>query len=86
MVELLKQPQYQPFSVQEEIVSIFAGTNGYLDDVAPSDVQDFEAGLLQFMHDRHEDILDEIVSTGALSDELTERLVAAITEFKDQRG
>jgi F-type H+-transporting ATPase subunit alpha len=85
MVELLKQPQYEPFSVQEEIVSIFAGTNGYLDDVEPADVQNFEGDLLQVMHDRHEDILDEIASTGALSDELTERLVAAITEFKVQR-
>ncbi len=86
MVELLKQPQYHPFSVQEEIVSIFAGTNGYLDDVDPAGVSTFESDLLGFMHDRHEDILDEIVQTGELSEELTERLKAAISEFKEQRG
>jgi F-type H+-transporting ATPase subunit alpha len=86
MVELLKQPQYQPFSVQEEIVSIFAGTNGYLDDVDPAAVQTFESDLLGFMHDRHQDILDEIAQTGALSDDLTDRLKAAISEFKEQRS
>ncbi len=86
MVELLKQPQYQPFSVQEEIVSIFAGTNGFLDNVDPASVQTFESDLLGFMHDRHEDILDEIAQTGALSDDLTDRLKAAISEFKEQRS
>ncbi|MEJ2084799.1 MAG: F0F1 ATP synthase subunit alpha [Acidobacteriota bacterium] len=86
MVELLKQPQYQPFSIQEQIVSIFAGTNGYLDDVEPADVSNFESDLLSFMHDRHEAVLEEIASTGALSDELTERLKSAIDEFKRQRA
>ena len=86
MVELLKQPQYRPFSVQEEIVSIYAGTNGYLDDIQPSDVQAFESDLLEFMHGRHEDIFEEIAASGQLSDDLTERLKAAIAEFKGQRA
>ena len=85
MVELLKQPQYRPFSIQEQIVSIFAGTNGYLDDVVPADVPKFESELLQFMHDRHQEILNDIRDTGALSDELTESLKAAIAEFKELR-
>ncbi|MEJ2086128.1 MAG: F0F1 ATP synthase subunit alpha [Acidobacteriota bacterium] len=86
MVELLKQPQYRPFSIQEQIVSIFAGTSGYLDDVEPAAVSSFESDLLSFMHDRHEDVLEEIASTGTLSEELTDRLKSAIDEFKRQRG
>jgi F-type H+-transporting ATPase subunit alpha len=82
MVELLKQPQYQPLSVAEQVISIYAGTNGYLDDVAVKEVQTFEKELLQYIHDKHSSLISDLTETPAVSDEIVERIVAAIKEFK----
>lgn len=82
MVELLKQPQYQPLSVAEQVISIYAGTNGHLDDVAVKEVQRFEKELLQYVHDKHSSLISDLTATPALSDEITERIVAAVKEFK----
>ncbi|MGW5051941.1 F0F1 ATP synthase subunit alpha [Actinokineospora sp. NPDC004072] len=82
MMELLKQGQYQPMPVEEQVVSIFVGTKGYLDSVPVADVRRFEAELLENVRHRNAGILDEIRTTGKLTDENTERLVAAIEEFK----
>ncbi|MDA2974171.1 MAG: F0F1 ATP synthase subunit alpha, partial [Actinomycetota bacterium] len=60
LVELLKQPLNSPMSVEEQVVSIFAGTKGYLDDIAVSDVRRFEAGLLEFIRSRHGALLTEV--------------------------
>jgi F-type H+-transporting ATPase subunit alpha len=82
MMELLKQGQYQPMAVEEQVVSIFVGTKGYLDSVPVSDVRRFEAELLENLRHRQAGILEEIRTTGKLADDNTERLVAAIEEFK----
>ncbi|GAA4417214.1 F0F1 ATP synthase subunit alpha [Actinokineospora soli] len=82
MMELLKQGQYQPMPVEEQVVSIFVGTKGYLDSVPVADVRRFESELLENLRHRQAGILEEIRSTGKLADDNTERLVAAIEEFK----
>ena len=82
MVELLKQPQYQPNAVEDQVISIWAGANGYLDDVPVEDVRRFEQELLEFMRTRKPDVGKAIVSGGALSDEVEAQLKAAALDFK----
>ena len=82
MVELLKQPQYKPYPVEEQIVSIFAGTKGYLDDLPISGVAAFEREMLKHFRDEFPELLQEIRDTGELGDELTEKLSRAIGNFK----
>ena len=82
LIELLKQLQHQPLPVEKEIVSIFCGSNGYLDDLELSDIARFELEFLAYMDQDHSDILNEIVATGNLSDELTEQLNQAVSTFK----
>ena len=82
MTELLKQPQYQPFDFADQVLSIYAGTRGFLDDVPVAQVLPFERALLDFFHGEYDEIVEELERTGALSDELEERIRAAIGEFK----
>ncbi|MEM8930282.1 MAG: F0F1 ATP synthase subunit alpha [Acidobacteriota bacterium] len=82
MVELLKQPQYAPFPYVQQLVSIFAGTTGLLDDVAVADVLTFEADLLKHFQDEFPEVLQEADETGKLSDELSATLTKVITDFK----
>jgi F-type H+-transporting ATPase subunit alpha len=82
LVELLKQPQYQPQPVEEQVVSIFLGTRGHLDSVPVSDVRRFETDFLDHVRRNHEGILGEIRDTGKLSDELADRIVTVVKEFK----
>ena len=86
MVELLKQPQYQPFNVNEEVLSIFAGTRGYLDDVPVREVAKFEAAMLKYFRDQHPEIVDEIDRTKDLSNDLAEKIGKAIRDFKSQHN
>jgi len=78
-VELLKQPLNSPMSVEEQVVSIFAGTRGYLDDVAVGDVRRFESELLDTMRTRHAGLLSEIKAKG-----VPDALADAVKSFKDQ--
>src|SRR4051794_12401488 len=82
LTELLKQPQRSPMPVEEQVVSIFAGTKGYLDDVERPDVRRFESELLEEFRGRHSDMLESIRSTGKLPDE--DKLGAAIDSFKER--
>ena len=66
LVELLKQGLHAPMPVEEQVVSIYAGTNGYLDDIPATDVRRFERELLDYIRTRHADILSSIKSTGAM--------------------
>ncbi len=84
MVELLKQPQYQPYNVNEEILSIFAGTRGLLDDVPPRDVLRFEAALLKHFRDEHPEIIEELDRTRDLPNDLADRITKVIRDFKTQ--
>jgi F-type H+-transporting ATPase subunit alpha len=82
-VEMLKQPQYQPMAVENQVATIYAVTNGHLDRVGVDDVRRWERGFHEAMAARHQDVLDDIRKSGALSDELTQRLVAAIDGYNE---
>jgi F-type H+-transporting ATPase subunit alpha len=82
LVELLKQPQNSPYAVERQVVSLWAGTNGELDEVPVEDIRRFESELLDYIRRSHGGILDGIRETGALSDDVEASLKEAITEFK----
>ncbi|HEY0871206.1 MAG TPA: F0F1 ATP synthase subunit alpha [Acidothermaceae bacterium] len=82
LVELLKQAQYSPFPVEQEVVSIWAGTTGQLDDVPVADIRRFEKEFLEHLRLQNKGILDSIAQTKELSDETAESLKGAITAFK----
>jgi F-type H+-transporting ATPase subunit alpha len=82
MVELLKQDQYKPLPVEQQILVIFAGTNGYLDDIAVNTVKRFEAELLKFVNSKHQALLGDIKTKKQLDDDLKARMKSAIEEFK----
>ena len=82
LVELLKQPQYQPMPVEEQVVSIFLGTGGHLDSVPVVDVKRFEAELLDHMRASEEAFLDGIRKTQKLGEEEEEKLTQIINHFK----
>jgi F-type H+-transporting ATPase subunit alpha len=82
LVELLKQPQYAPFSVERQVVSVWAGTTGQLDEVPVKDIRRFEKEFLDYVEHRHKGIYDAIVSSGQLSEETTQSLEQAIGDFK----
>jgi F-type H+-transporting ATPase subunit alpha len=82
MVELLKQDQYVPMLVEHQIIVIFAGTNGYVDDVPVNAVKKFEQELLRFMASKHPTVLDDIKSKKQIDEDLKGRAKAAIEEFK----
>ncbi len=82
LMELLKQPPYQPIPVEKQIVAFFAAINGYLDDIPVEAVTKFERELYAFMDAQHPEILKKILEKKQLDDELTEKLHAAVKEFK----
>jgi len=82
LVELLKQPQYQPMPVQEQVVSLYAGTRGYMDEVPLDAVHKFETELMEFMRNSKADVLKDIVEKKALDADIEGRLKAGIEEFK----
>ncbi len=82
ITELMKQPQYTPLSVAEMAVSLFAGNEGYLDDLPLNKVTDFEVALRDYMSSSHEDLMKKINEKGDWSDELKEELKKACDEFK----
>ena len=82
LVELLKQPQYKPLSVVQQIISIFAGVRGLVDDIPVADIQKFESGLLNFIDDKHQSLIEKIDAAKKLDDDSEAQLQAAIEEFK----
>jgi F-type H+-transporting ATPase subunit alpha len=81
LTELLKQDQYSPLSMEEQVVSIFAGVNGYLDTIALADVTTFEAQLLNAARDQGKDILKAIATEQKISDETKAKLEKFLTDF-----
>ncbi|MCP4182678.1 MAG: F0F1 ATP synthase subunit alpha [Hyphomicrobiales bacterium] len=81
LTELLKQGQFAPLKTEEQVAIIYAGVNGYLDEIDVSQVGGFEAGLLSHMRNDNQDLLDTIRDEGALSDESAEKLKAAVDAF-----
>jgi F-type H+-transporting ATPase subunit alpha len=82
MVELLKQDQYTPMPVQEQVAVLFAGTRGYLDEVELEKVKSFEAGLVKFLRDSYANLLADIADKKQLDQLLEQRLADAIVDFK----
>jgi F-type H+-transporting ATPase subunit alpha len=82
IVEILKQPQYAPMTVVQQVMIIYAVTNGFLDDVALDKIRDWETGFHTFMEAQHPEIAQEIRTKKALSEDLTARLKQAITAYK----
>ena len=81
LMELLKQPQYSPFPVEDQVASIWAGTKGKLDDVPVEDIRRFETELLDHLR-RNTDVLATIASTGKLGDDLEQQLASAVDDFR----
>ncbi|MBN6056000.1 F0F1 ATP synthase subunit alpha [Nonomuraea sp. RK-328] len=82
LVELLKQPQYSPFPVEKQVVSVWCGTTGELDEVPVEDIRRFEGEFLDYLQTSNKGILDAIRETNELSDDTVTALKDAITEFK----
>jgi len=82
IVEVLKQPQYAPVPLTEQVAIIFAGVEGMLDEYDVEDISRFEADLLAFLRTKHKDVLEEIGAAASFDDELRKKLTDAIAEFK----
>ena len=81
MTEILKQPQFQPFPVEHQVVALFAASNGFIDGIPVETVQRFRTEFIDFMESSHRDQLDQIVEAGRIEDELDEALRTSIQEF-----
>jgi F-type H+-transporting ATPase subunit alpha len=84
LVELLKQAQYTPYSLERMVVSIWAGTTGQLDSVAVADIRRFESEFLDYVGRSHKGIFDVIAETKELSDDTVAKLTSAINSFKNE--
>src|SRR5690606_12163297 len=82
LTEVLKQPQYQPMPVEEQVAIIWVATNGYLDDVPVERVRAFEEQYLDYMRTSKADLLQRIVTEKQLTDEMIEELRKSVEEFK----
>ena len=82
VVEILKQGQFAPFSVEDQVISIYAVTNGFMDEVPVEKVGDFERGLLDFVGSRYSSVADTIRDSGKLDEDTEGQLKKAIEEFK----
>jgi F-type H+-transporting ATPase subunit alpha len=84
LTELLKQPQYQPMPIEEQVASIYAGTNGFIDSVETKDVTRYEAAMLSYLRSDHKDVLKTIRDTKVLDDDTAAKLKDALTAFGKQ--
>ena len=85
LTELLKQNQYSPMTIAEQVVSIFTGVNGYLDDLELNQIRDFEKDLFELIKSSHSDIIESINSSGDLNDDTSSKLTSIIEEIKKNR-
>jgi F-type H+-transporting ATPase subunit alpha len=84
MVELLKQGQYEPLPVERQVAIIYAGTQGYLDDLDIIEVRDFETGLYEFLDKDYADLMHDLKSKYELTDAIEGKLKKAIAAWKEQ--
>ncbi|SJZ48028.1 F0F1 ATP synthase subunit alpha [Selenihalanaerobacter shriftii] len=82
IVEVLKQPENSPMAVEDQVISIYTVTNGHMSDVPEDDIKRFEEELIGFMHSNYSEVPESIKETGKLDDEIAEKLVEGIKEFK----
>jgi F-type H+-transporting ATPase subunit alpha len=83
LVELLKQPQYVPMPAEKQVTSLYAGTRGFLDPVAPDQIAEYEAQMLAFVERKYPEILAELKDKRVISDELDQKMAAALKEFAE---
>jgi F-type H+-transporting ATPase subunit alpha len=83
LTELLKQPQFQPLTWQQQMVILFAGTQGYLDDIQITDIRAFEVGLYKYIESAQTALMADVTTKKALDDDLRSRLHAALKEYHD---
>ena len=83
MVEITKQPQYLPLAMEKQVAIIFAGANGFLDDIPVNEIVRFEEELYPFLESKYQDLLGTIRSKKALDDATKEQLEKAINDFKN---
>ncbi len=81
MTELLKQPQYQPQSMEDQVAILYAATKGYVNDIATPRLQNWARGFIAFLHETHPEIPKSIAESNQLSDDVKKKLDAAISEF-----
>ncbi len=81
LVEILKQGQYTPYPVEKQVAIIFAGTNGYLDEIPVPQISRYEKEFLETMEMKHKDILDSIAASGEINDENTSKLKQILEDF-----
>ncbi len=86
MVELLKQEQYKPLAVADQVLSIYAGVNGFLDNVPVNKIREFEQGLLAYIKEKHPNVREEIVTKKKIDEEFGGKLKNIISEFKQSKG
>ena len=84
LTEILKQPQFQPVPVERQILLIFAGTQGHLDDLELSEMRAFEIGLYDFVEASHPSLFTDILEKKSLDDELKQKVTDILTEFKER--
>jgi len=82
LVEILKQPQYQPMPAEKQVMILFAGAFGYLDEVPVESVSEYEKQMLEFMGTKHPEVLKEIKGKGIISEELEGKMKKALDQFK----
>ena len=82
MVEVFKQPQYNPYRVEMQVVILWVAQNGFMDDVPVERIKEMQVRLVEFFETRKEELLQKLYQADKISDELTEELKTAATEFK----
>ena len=81
-MEILKQDQYQPMNVENQIAILYAAVNDFLSDIAVADVRKFERGFLEYLETHHRDLLKSILDEKVLTDEIKTKLEEAIVSYK----
>ena len=84
LTELLKQPQYQPMSLSDQVLSLYAAKNGYLDEISVDQVSSFEKSMLRYFHENLKDVVNEIKTKEVISDELSEKIKAGMRKALEQ--
>ncbi|MFP4158736.1 MAG: F0F1 ATP synthase subunit alpha [Desulfobacterales bacterium] len=84
LVEILKQPQYQPLPLERQVVILYAGTKGFLDDLPTSELARYEQGLYQFIENRYPEIFSEIAEKRQITDDLDQKMIQAYKEYGEE--
>ncbi len=86
MVELLKQPQYKPYDVIDQVISIYAASNGFMDDVALSRIAAHEEAMLKHFRDEFPEVVEALRKSGSITDDIDAQLKDVLGKFKPDLG